>query len=86
MFVFLYCSHPWERMAEAAYRKYPNPHSVNVHALDTIERRVTPTGGLFSHRIFGTMWNIPTIALNVWLESVWANRILNHLKANVCGA
>ena len=52
-------------MAEAAYRKYPNPHSANVHTLDTIERRVTSRGGLFSHRIFGTYWNVPTIALNV---------------------
>lgn len=61
----IHCSHPWEKMAEAAFRKYPNPHSGNVHTLDTIERRVTATGELFSHRIFGTLWNIPTIALNV---------------------
>ena len=64
----IHCSHPWEKMAEAAFRKYPNPHSGNVHTLDTIERRVTATGKLFSHRIFGTLWNIPTIALNVCFE------------------
>lgn len=52
-------------MVEAAYRKYPNPHSANVHTLDTIVRRVTSTGGLFSYRTFGTRWNVPAIALNV---------------------
>ena len=63
------CSHPWETTVEAAYRKYPNPHSSNVHTLDTVQRRVTSTGGLLSHRIFGTRWNIPTIALNVCLHT-----------------
>ena len=63
--VFILYSHPWETVVEAAYRKYPNPHSANVHTLDTIQRRVISTGGLFSHRVFGTVWNLPTIALNV---------------------
>ena len=63
---------------EAAYRKYPNPHSSNVHTLDTIQRRVTSTGGLFSQRIFGTIWSVPTIALNVRLI------ILPHSLCMLC--
>lgn len=71
-------SHPWERMVEAAFRKYPNPHSPNVHTLDTIERRVMATGGLYSHRIFGTMWNVPTIVLNVCFNIQFIVCILMH--------
>ena len=51
-------------MAEAAYRKYPNPYNPNVRSLDTLERRAAP-GRLFSHRLFSTMWNIPQLVLNV---------------------
>ena len=57
-------SHPWERMAEAAYRKYPNLHSTSVSSLDTIERRAT-SGSLFSHRIFYTLWNPPSLVVKV---------------------
>jgi hypothetical protein len=67
-------------MAEAAYRKYPNPHSVNVHTLDTVERRETATGGLFSHRIFGTKWNIPTIALNI----IGTNPVMRVNEQSLC--
>ena len=65
-------SHPWERMAEAAFRKYPNPYNNNINSLDIIERRVTsgPAGvlQLFSHRMFCTLWNLPAIALKVRLS------------------
>lgn len=51
---------------EAAFRKYPNPYSAHVHSLDTIQRRVSASGRrLYSHRLFCTMWNIPTIVLKV---------------------
>ncbi len=62
----LFCSHPWEVMVEAAYRKYPNPHNPNVRTLDTLERRVDSVARrLFSHRLFSTMWSIPTVVMKV---------------------
>ncbi|XP_064393903.1 PRELI domain containing protein 3A-like [Halichondria panicea] len=57
---------PWERMVEAAYRKYPNPYSSSVHSLDTLERSVTAAPGeavgtrILSRRLFCTRWNIPS--------------------------
>ena len=59
-----FSSHPWELMVEAAYRKYPNPHSTSVKSLDTLERRAT-LKTLYSHRFFCTMWSIPDLALKV---------------------
>ncbi len=62
----LFCSHPWEVMVEAAYRKYPNPHNPNVRTLDTLERHVDSVARrLFSHRLFSTMWSIPTVVMKV---------------------
>ena len=51
-------------MVEAAYRKYPNPHSAHVHSLDTVQRRLSGRQ-LYSHRLFCTMWSIPTLVLQV---------------------
>lgn len=62
------CSYPWRLMVEAAYRKYPNPHSPQVHSLDTVERRASGRR-LYSHRLFCTLWNIPTLVLKVREES-----------------
>ena len=61
---FLY-SYPWELMVQAAFRKYPNPFNPNVKSLDTLERRVTPSGELHSRRLFGTLWNVPSIVMKV---------------------
>uniref|UniRef100_H2YJ16 PRELI/MSF1 domain-containing protein n=1 Tax=Ciona savignyi TaxID=51511 RepID=H2YJ16_CIOSA len=33
-------SHPWEKVVEAALRKYPNPESPNVTGTDVFERKV----------------------------------------------
>lgn len=46
-------------MVEAAYRKYPNPHTTSVDSLDTLERS-SVLGRLYSHRIFCTKWSIPS--------------------------
>ena len=62
--VHVHCSHPWEVMARAAYRKYPNPQNPSVIALDTLERRVSG-GKLYSHRLFSTLWNVPPLVLKV---------------------
>ena len=68
-------SFPWDQMVEAAYRKYPNPHSSSVHSLDTLERRVTAAPNrsvgtqLYSHRIFSTRWNVPSLVMKV--RGVW---------------
>ncbi len=57
-------SFPWKVMAEAAYRKYPNPHSSHVHSLDTLQRRVAGRT-IYSHRLFCANWSIPNLVLKV---------------------
>ena len=51
-------------MVEAAYRKYPNPYSTSIKSLDTLERSCSPHQ-VYSHRLFSTMWSIPSIVQNV---------------------
>ncbi|XP_038067594.1 PRELI domain containing protein 3A-like [Patiria miniata] len=52
-------NHPWETVAKAAWRKYPNPMNNSVVGVDVVERRVEPTGKLYSHRILTTKWGLP---------------------------
>ncbi|XP_022110483.1 PRELI domain containing protein 3A-like [Acanthaster planci] len=40
--------HPWETVAKAAWRKYPNPMNNSVVGVDVVERRVEPTGKFVS--------------------------------------
>ncbi|XP_019860556.1 PREDICTED: PRELI domain containing protein 3B-like [Amphimedon queenslandica] len=59
---------PWETVVQAAYRKYPTRHNTNVKTLDTLERRCGQNGSgrvLFSHRLFGTLWNAPALVINI---------------------
>lgn len=56
--------YPWKVMVEAAYRKYPNPHSSHVHSLDTLQRRLAGRT-LYSHRLFCATWSIPNLVLKV---------------------
>lgn len=59
---------PWETVVQAAYRKYPTRHNTNVKTLDTLERRCGQNGSgrvLFSHRLFGTLWNVPALVINI---------------------
>ncbi|XP_071785662.1 PRELI domain containing protein 3B-like [Asterias amurensis] len=51
--------HPWETVAKAAWRKYPNPMNNSVVGVDVAERRVEPSGKLYSHRILTTKWGLP---------------------------
>lgn len=57
-------SYSWKLMVEAAYRKYPNPYSSHIHSLDTLQRRVTGRK-IYSHRLFCTMWSIPSLVIKV---------------------
>jgi len=51
--------HPWETVVQAAWRKYPNPLTPNVTAVDVVERRVdTSTGILHSQRLLRTEWGL----------------------------
>jgi len=53
-------SHPWKKVTEAAWKKYPNELNTNVTAIDVIDRKVTDNGKLYTTRIFGSTWNLPT--------------------------
>ena len=57
--------HPWETVAQAAWRKYPNPMNPGVKGIDVVERKVDAKGVLRSHRLMATEWGIPD-----WLVKV----------------
>lgn len=50
-------NHPWEKVVEAALRKYPNPETPNVASTDIIEREVDGEGKLQSRRIISSYWS-----------------------------
>lgn len=58
-------NHPWETVAQAAWRKYPNPMNPAVVGIDVVDRQVRD-GVLKSHRLISTCWGLPS----------WAQRIL----------
>ncbi|XP_064640777.1 PRELI domain containing protein 3B-like [Lineus longissimus] len=53
-------SHPWETIASAAWRKYPNPMNPSVTGVDVIDRHVDQDGKLQSHRLMTTSFGLPT--------------------------
>lgn len=57
-------SHPWETVAQAAWRKYPNPMSPGVIGTDVVERSVVD-GVLHTHRLVSTKWYFPR-----WAQAV----------------
>jgi len=57
--------HPWQTICTAALRKYPNPLTPNVSALDVTDREVK-NGILCSKRILTTEWGFP----------LWAQRLV----------
>ncbi|XP_064466373.1 PRELI domain containing protein 3B-like [Ornithodoros turicata] len=59
-------NHPWETVAQAAWRKYPNPMNPAVVGIDVVDRQVTGSGVLKSHRLISTRWGLPG----------WAQKIL----------
>jgi len=53
--------HPWEKVVEAAVRKYPNPEQPNVISTDVIERSVDDQGRLKSTRMITSCWASSTV-------------------------
>ncbi|KAJ8726373.1 hypothetical protein PYW07_001071 [Mythimna separata] len=51
-------NHPWETVAQAAWRKYPNPMNPAVIGTDVIERKVVD-GVLVTHRLVSSKWYFP---------------------------
>lgn len=56
--------HPWEKVAQAAWRKYPNPMNPYVTAIDVLDRKVEQ-GVLHTHRIISSRWGLPS-----WVATV----------------
>jgi len=50
--------HPWETVAQATWRKYPNPMNPNVVAIDVLDREVKE-GVLHSQRLLSSKWVFP---------------------------
>lgn len=71
---FLFCSHPWETVAQAAWRKYPNPMNTAVIGTDVVERTVVD-GVLHTHRLVSSRWYFPT----------WAQRV-SFAARNICAS
>jgi len=51
--------HPWEKVAQAAWRKYPNPMNPSVTAIDVLDRKVEQ-GILHTHRLISSRWGLPS--------------------------
>lgn len=66
-------NHPWETVAQAAWRKYPNPMNPAVIGTDVVERKVVD-GVLHTHRLVSSTWYFPN----------WAQAIIGNAK--VCYA
>ncbi|KAG5900728.1 hypothetical protein JTB14_038246 [Gonioctena quinquepunctata] len=62
-------NHPWETVATAAWRKYPNPHNTAVIGTDVVERRVVD-GVLHTHRLVSSIWYFPR----------WAQALIGSAK------
>lgn len=62
-------NHPWETVATAAWRKYPNPHNPAVIGTDVVERKVV-NGVLHSHRLVSSIWYFPR----------WAQALIGSAK------
>ncbi|KAJ6649281.1 Beta-hexosaminidase subunit beta [Pseudolycoriella hygida] len=61
--------HPWEIVARAALRKYPNPMTPSIIGFDVVKRDVTD-GVLVSHRLLSSRWFFPK----------WAQAIIGTAK------
>ncbi|CAG0914214.1 unnamed protein product [Notodromas monacha] len=62
-------NHSWETVAQAAWRKYPNPINPAVWGTDVVDRHVDPRdGALITHRIISSQWGLPS-----WAASILGN-------------
>lgn len=57
-------NHPWEKVVEAAWRKYPNPMNPAVTGIDVVDREVSD-GVLLTKRIVASKWGLPGWALSI---------------------
>jgi len=51
--------HSWEMISQAAWRKYPNPTNPSIVAIDVLDRKISPNGGLTTERLFTTKFAFP---------------------------
>nr|CAD7459661.1 unnamed protein product [Timema tahoe] len=65
--LIIWYRHPWETVAQAAWRKYPNPMNTAVIGTDIVDRKVVD-GILHTHRLVSSIWGFPR-----WAQS-WAKR------------
>lgn len=72
IFFFSPISHPWETVAQAAWRKYPNPITTAVIGTDVVDRRVDDNGVLHTHRVVSSKWYFPK----------WAQAVSKYFKTN----
>lgn len=61
-------------MAQAAWRKYPNPMNTAVIGTDVVDRRVDDNGVLHTHRVVSSQWYFPK-----WAQAV-SKEILGKVK------
>lgn len=61
-------NHPWETVAQAAWRKYPNPINPAVFGTDVLDRRIDKDGTLVTHRLISSRWGMPG-----WASSILGN-------------
>ncbi|XP_024084312.1 protein slowmo [Cimex lectularius] len=66
-------NHPWETVAQAAWRKYPNPMNPAVIGTDVVDRQVV-NGVLHTHRLVSSKWGLPK----------WVQTLIG--PANICYA
>ncbi|XP_067120997.1 protein slowmo [Centruroides vittatus] len=57
-------NHPWETVAQAAWRKYPNPMNPAVVGIDVVDRKIA-NGVLKTHRLISTKWGLPSWAVKI---------------------
>ncbi|ODN03918.1 Protein slowmo [Orchesella cincta] len=58
-------NHPWDKVVQAAWRKYPNPMNPAVASIDVLDRTVDEKGVLHTHRILSSKWGIPAWVQNI---------------------
>ncbi|VDM43509.1 unnamed protein product [Toxocara canis] len=56
------CSHPWNTVVSAAWRKYPNPMNRAVTGMDVLKQEVLENNSLRSERIIQSRFSIPSWA------------------------
>lgn len=58
-------NNPWELVARAQWRKYPNKFNQAVEGIDVVDRRIDEKGVLKTHRLLSTKWGIPGWATKI---------------------